>query len=301
MMVNMKQEVMGTTSLLGIDELIVFDVESTAYWRRQTSERFPEDHRNIEAAEILERLALEVRALAGSAVHERLARLAQEDVDGNFSNILSELLRAIGFRSFPSSGEAFVDELVLNLELLPSLKGLRSISHISDLLIQSVVTVGKKTDEGRLIESVAIPWFDIIAILKDDPRAAYQIPAEKWEEIIAGSYRRAGFDHVILTPRSGDKGRDVIATIHGVGSVRVIDQVKAYKPDHLVTANDVRALFGVLIADGDGASKGFLTTTSDFAPRLQTDILLAPLIPSRIELINGKKLLARLQSLARKS
>lgn len=98
---------------------------------------------------------------------------------------------------------------------------------------------------------------------------------------------------------SDDKGRDVIATIYGLGSVRVIDQVKAYKPDHLVTADDVRALYGVLMADG--ASKGFLTTTSDFAPRLPTDILLAPLIPSRIELINGKKLLTRLEALARKS
>ena len=56
----------------------------------------------------------------------------------------------------------------------------------------------------------------------------------------------------------------------------MVDHVKAYRPGHLVTANDVRALFGVVVADG--ASKGFLTTTSDFAPRLLKDTLLAPLI-----------------------
>jgi restriction system protein len=92
-----------------------------------------------------------------------------------------------------------------------------------------------------------------------------------------------------LTPRSGDYGRDiiaVIAVIKGIGRVRTIDQVKAFKPPHLVTAKDVRALMGVL--QGDGASKGFLTTTSDFAPTLREDPLIKPFLGNRIELINGK-------------
>jgi restriction system protein len=55
---------------------------------------------------------------------------------------------------------------------------------------------------------------------------------------------------VTLTPRSGDYGRDVIAVKRGLGFIRVIDRVKAYKPDHLVTADDVRALMGVLQGDG---------------------------------------------------
>ncbi len=101
-----------------------------------------------------------------------------------------------------------------------------------------------------------------------------------------------------LTPRSGDFGRDIIAVKHGVGTVRVIDQMKAYGPNHLVTANDVRALLGVL--QGDKASKGFLTTTSDFAPKLRDDILIKPFMPARVELINGKMLLARLEELAKK-
>jgi restriction system protein len=64
-----------------------------------------------------------------------------------------------------------------------------------------------------------------------------------------------------------------------------------------VNANDVRALMGVLHLDG--ASKGFITTTSDFAPRIMTDPLIAPLIPARLELVNGKALMARLAELAR--
>ena len=172
-------------------------------------------------------------------------------------------------------------------------------SSIPQLLIKSAISSGRKTIEGKLIEAVELPWFDIIELLRKDPTNAYKIPPDKWEEIIATSYVKAGFDEVILTPRSGDYGRDVIATLRGIGYVRVIDQVKAYRPGHLVTADDVRALYGVVMADG--ASKGFLTTTSDFAPRLSRDILLSPLIPSRIELINGPTLLMRLFDLARKA
>lgn len=95
-----------------------------------------------------------------------------------------------------------------------------------------------------------------------------------------------------MTPHSGDYGRDVIAVKRGIGTIRIIDQVKAYKRDHLVDANDVRALMGVL--QTDGAAKGFLTTTSDFAPRLPMDPLITPFMPSRLELINGEALLKRL-------
>jgi restriction system protein len=162
------------------------------------------------------------------------------------------------------------------------------------LLLQTVILRGERTNEGILIETVSLPWFEIIALMQKDPDVAYQIAADKWEEIIAGAYKRAGFDDVILTPRSGDHGRDVIAVKKGICSVRVIDQVKAYKPPHLVTANDVRALMGVL--QTDGASKGCLTTTADFAPRITTDPLILPFIPSRLELVNGKTLFSRLEN-----
>jgi restriction system protein len=171
--------------------------------------------------------------------------------------------------------------------------GFQAIREKSELLLQAVIVLGDKTSEGRLIEAVTIPWFNIVALLQKDPSIAFQISPNKWEEIVAGAYQEAGFDEVKLTPRSGDYGRDVIAIKKGLGSIRVIDQVKAYKPGHLVTADDVRALVGVL--HGDGASKGFLTTTSDFAPRLREDPLIVKFMPSQLELIDGTALLTRLE------
>ena len=165
------------------------------------------------------------------------------------------------------------------------------------LALQTVVTLGSKTSDGAIVEAVTVPWLELVQLMQQDPRVVHEIPARRWEEIIAGAYTKAGFDEVILTPQSGDHGRDVIAIKKGLGSVRVIDQVKAFRPGHLVTANDVRALMGVL--QTDGASKGFLTTTSDFAPRLSDDPLIRPLIPSKLELINGKALLQRLSELAK--
>jgi len=175
---------------------------------------------------------------------------------------------------------------------------LRAVAEKAQLLLQAVIVPGERTDEGKLVEAVAIPWFDIVALLAKDPNFAFEIPPDKWEEIVAGAYRKAGFEEVTLTPRSGDHGRDVIAVKRALGAVRVIDQVKAFKPPRLVTANDVRALMGVL--QTDGASKGFVTTTSDFAPRIQTDPLIKPLFGKQLQLINGTELIERLNEVAQR-
>jgi restriction system protein len=127
------------------------------------------------------------------------------------------------------------------------------------VVLPALLTLGDKSTEGALVEAVAIPWFEIVKLFERDPVAAYRIDDRTWEEIIAGAYRVAGFDEVILTPRSGDKGRDVIATKTGLGSIRIFDQVKAYQPEHVVTANDVRAMLGVITgAQNVGGEKGFL-------------------------------------------
>jgi restriction system protein len=177
------------------------------------------------------------------------------------------------------------------------LKSARNVGLLrSDALLRTVVIPERGVDAGRLVEAVALPWFDIVSLLQREQNAAYDIPPEKWEEIIAGAYKNAGYEEVILTPRSGDFGRDVIAVKKGIGRIRVIDQVKAYKPPHLVNANDVRALIGVL--QSDGASKAFLTTTSDFAPRIREDPLIKPWIPSRLDLVGRSDLFNRLAEIA---
>jgi restriction system protein len=163
------------------------------------------------------------------------------------------------------------------------------------LLLQAVVVPGERVPEGQLIAAVAVPWFDILEMIQRDPETIYQLDWRKWEEVIAGAYRRQGFE-VILTPRSNDRGRDVIAT-HEFGSIRFYDQVKAYAPGHVVTLEEVHAMLGVLSSQPN-VSKGVITTTSTFAPGVWKDPGVSQLIPYRLELKDRHALLPWLSSLA---
>lgn len=150
--------------------------------------------------------------------------------------------------------------------------------------IQAVVISGDKTSEGRLVEGVGIAWFEILKLIKRDPEEIFNIEPRTFEELIAGAYERSKqYDEVVLTPRSGDKGRDIIATKHGFGSIRIIDQIKRNRITHPVTADDVRALVGVLTLD-QNVSKGVVTTSGVFAPNLEKDELIQRVLPYRLEL-----------------
>jgi restriction system protein len=165
------------------------------------------------------------------------------------------------------------------------------------VLLSAVVDFGARVPDGDMIVAVLPAWRQIIDILNSDPAAVLRMDPRKWEEIIAASYEAAGFDEVILTPASGDLGRDVIAVKQGFFTVRIIDQVKRYAPGNPVPADDVRALLGVLLSD-EKATKGIVTTTSTFAPRIAEEENIMKYVPNRLELIDGDALIPRLKAIA---
>jgi restriction system protein len=156
------------------------------------------------------------------------------------------------------------------------------LENAPDITVQSIITLGDKTDEGNLVIWVRPAWDAIVKIIEHDPGEILKIDPRKFEELIAAGYVREGYE-VELTPRSGDKGRDVVATKHGSGSVRIFDQVKRYKFSRPVTAEEVRALVGTITMAGN-VSKGVITTTSTFAPTLLDDSDIRRLVPYRLEL-----------------
>ena len=165
-------------------------------------------------------------------------------------------------------------------------------TNIDNLDIQAILTFGDKTSEGVLVQGVSVVWFEIIEHFRTDPDAIFKYDPRKLEELIAGAYERAGYDEVTLTPRSNDKGRDVIAVKRGIGSVRILDQVKRYRSDRAVSPDEVRALIGVLASDPN-ASKAIMTTTSTIAPSV------LQMMPHRLELKPGDVLIPWLQELAK--
>ena len=165
------------------------------------------------------------------------------------------------------------------------------------LLMAELIHRGDRTKEGELVKAGAIPWLEIVDHLRRDPQflAEFARQPRKFEEFLAATYSRAGFDEVTLTPQRGDGGRDLIAVKHGFGAVRFLEQAKAYSPGHVVTHEEVRAMYGVLSADPN-ASKGLVTTTSTFAPGiLKPDNEFAKFMPHRLELKDGSALIKWLE------
>lgn len=73
-----------------------------------------------------------------------------------------------------------------------------------EIMLPALVVLGDQTDDGRIIKLVMPPWFDIVALMRRDPDAMYQFDWRKWEEIIAGAYKAAGF--AFLRPRATTEG-----------------------------------------------------------------------------------------------
>lgn len=165
------------------------------------------------------------------------------------------------------------------------------------LTVSSLIIPEHRTAEGTLIKSVSATWNEVVHYLGSDWSFAHEIPPEKWEEIVAGAFKKANYDEVTLTPRSGDHGRDVIAIKRGFGCVKIIGSVKAYAPGNLVRYDDVRALLGVMSGE-QNVSKGIVTTTSDFPPEISDDPFIKPFLPTRLELINGARLREWLENLS---
>jgi restriction system protein len=69
----------------------------------------------------------------------------------------------------------------------------------------------------------------------------------------------------LLTKRSGDKGRDVIATKSDLLSVRYFDKVNAYAPGKPVKLEQVHSMRDMLSAQPN-VSKGIITAMPHFAP-----------------------------------
>lgn len=159
----------------------------------------------------------------------------------------------------------------------------------ASILLRCVVEKLGVEEDGELIRAITPAWQAVVDQLGKDWSHAFDISSRAWEEIIAATFDKAGYDEVLLTSRSGDHGRDVIAIRRGVCSVRIIGSVKAYKPGHLVSYDDIRALGGVLLGDSK-ATKGLITTTSDFPPNLHKDPFLSSLMPYRLETMNGTQL-----------
>jgi hypothetical protein len=93
---------------------IAIDLEKTAEWRRDKAADHPEDERNLEAAELMERLADQLRGHASENVQHFTTFYAAIVEDGDVFTLseINAYLGRIGFDHVPSDAESLLIDLL---------------------------------------------------------------------------------------------------------------------------------------------------------------------------------------------
>jgi len=118
---------------------------------------------------------------------------------------------------------------------------------------------------ARRIQSVDGLPLALLKAASADPRTMHGLSPRQFEVFVAELVDHIGFSDVVLTPRSCDGGKDVIASkiIHGI-PLTFYFECKKYAEGNKVQLETLRALLGVVAHDSRKANIGVLVTTSTF-------------------------------------
>lgn len=181
-----------------------------------------------------------------------------------------QLIDRAGIRSM-------IERYTINQELFATSLAARIKSlDLEDLLIFSEPTA-KDVEELHLnrpeiaepnrsaILSVARLPFALIAKILRAPNEVRNLTPRQFEEFIADTLTQLGFTDVVLTPRSRDGGKDVIASnkIKGI-PLAFYFECKKYAEGNKVQLETLRALLGTIAHESNRVNKGVLVTTSTF-------------------------------------
>lgn len=109
----------------------------------------------------------------------------------------------------------------------------------------------------------------------------------KFELLMGELLQQLGYENVIVTKQSGDKGIDVVAdlTLKGITDVKTIVQVKRYKESDKISGDTVTQLRGSAQVD----QRGLIITLSDFTKGAKEEARAPNKMP--VLLVNSEKLL----------
>ena len=236
------------------------------------------------------------RAVEASQIHAMASKAAQLNIDksylitnSNFSNAAVEA--AAAYKShlelIDRSGlNSLIDQYRVDRELFAN----SIASHISALktnslfrlqdpdsnVIDSIEPENLPIDEEQrssLIIVDRLPLRILSRILKN-PTEVRNITPRQFEEFIAELLSELGFNNVILTPRSRDGGKDVIAS-HSVQGIPLTFyfECKKYAEGNKIQLDTMRSLLGTVAHDSRKVNKGILVTTSTFTKGCKEFIL----------------------------
>jgi len=105
----------------------------------------------------------------------------------------------------------------------------------------------------------------ILQAIAKDPRLLHGLTPRQFEEFTAELLAQLGFTDVLLTPTTGDGGRDVIARrIIADIPITFFFECKKHAEGNAVQLDTLRSLLGVVAHRANEANIGVLVTTSHF-------------------------------------
>lgn len=162
--------------------------------------------------------------------------------------------------------DAFASSLVANIKSL----NLEHVLRVSDPTPEDVENLDLERTEiseanRSAILSVARLPLELIAKILRAPNEIRNLTPRQFEEFIADTLTQLGFTDVILTPRSRDGGKDIVASnrINGI-PLAFYFECKKYAEDNKIQLETLRALLGTMAHDARSVNKGVLVTTSTF-------------------------------------
>jgi hypothetical protein len=122
---------------------------------------------------------------------------------------------------------------------------------------------------SRIIQVGHLPQ-QLFEAIANSPELMRGLAPREFEEFTADLLSRLGFTGIELTPRSGDGGRDVVATriVNGIPIIMAFE-CKQYESNK-IGPDILRALLGTITHGATRASMGVLVTTSSFTHGART-------------------------------
>jgi HJR/Mrr/RecB family endonuclease len=158
----------------------------------------------------------------------------------------------------------------LAVKLLADLIRQGRTGDVADLLRGAIYDVERNlvVPPAKIIDEVTpkivIANEALLEKLKRQPESIFQLPARKFEELVAELLDDMGFE-VELTKATRDGGKDILAYMNtGIGKFLCLVEAKKYRHDRTVGVELVRTLYGTLC--DYQANSAMLVTTSSFSP-----------------------------------
>lgn len=150
-----------------------------------------------------------------------------------------------------------------------------SESSDSTLLILDLVD-----EVHQRLETVQFLPVALLDAIAENPELMIGMDPRDFEKLVAQLLESLEFENIILTPRSGDGGRDVIATKF-IAGIPLLFSFECKRYSNKIGLDIMRGLLGSVAHGPTKVNKGVLVTTSSFTSGAEEFIVSEPLVDGK--------------------